>query len=122
MSDPRGRLLVIQRGTAPGRGLWSVPGGRCRPGESSAAACEREVLEETGLRVRAERLAGSVERDGPGEVVYAIDDYVCVLLGGELAAGDDAADARWVDRAEFAALPLTAGLWDALADWDMLPA
>jgi ADP-ribose pyrophosphatase YjhB (NUDIX family) len=48
--DERGRLLLVRRGTEPGRGLWSVPGGRVEPGESDAEATAREVLEETGLR------------------------------------------------------------------------
>ena len=49
--DDDGRLLVVRRGREPGRGLWSVPGGRVEPGESVGVAVEREVLEETGLHV-----------------------------------------------------------------------
>ncbi|MCS7010878.1 MAG: NUDIX domain-containing protein, partial [Anaerolineales bacterium] len=39
-------------------GQWCLPGGRVDPGETVAAAIEREVLEETGLRVRVKRLTG----------------------------------------------------------------
>lgn len=119
--DAAGRLLLVRRGREPGRGLWSVPGGRCEPGEPAAAAVVREVREETGLDVRVERVVGRVERDGPGGVTYVIDDLACVVLGGTPAAGDDAEEVRWVDAAELGRLPLTAGLLDALAGWDVLP-
>ena len=119
--DSAGRLLLVRRGREPGRGLWSLPGGRCEPGETAAAAAVREVREETGLAVRASAVIGRVERAGPGGVVYVIDDVACVPVGGELAAGDDADDARWVDAAELSLLPLTEGLLDALTGWDVLP-
>ena len=115
------RLLLIRRATPPSAGLWSVPGGRCEPGESPAQACVREVAEETGLRVRVVRHAGRVERDGPGGVVYLIDDFVCSIVDGELRAGDDAGEARWVSAAELPSLRLTPGLLEALTKWRLLP-
>ena len=114
--DDRGRLLLVQRANEPGRGLWSVPGGRVEAGEDDAAAVVREMAEETGLVVRPGRLVGRVRR-GP----FAIADYACTVVGGELRAGDDALDARWVDTAAMRALPLVAELWETLAAWDALP-
>lgn len=114
--DAAGRLLVIQRGHDPGRGLWSLPGGRVESGETDAQALVREMREETGLDVRPGPLVGMVARGR-----YEIYDYTCEVLGGELRAGDDAADARWVDTAAFSTLELTAGLADTLRDWDRLP-
>jgi hypothetical protein len=61
-------------------------------------------------------------RAGPDGVDYDIEDFVCSVDGGELRAGDDAAEARWVSRAELASLDLVPGLLDALASWDALPA
>lgn len=119
--DAAGRLLLVRRGRAPSAGSWSIPGGRCLPGESAAAACVREVAEETGLRVEVLRLAGQVERAAPAGGVYVIDDFVCRVLAGSLQAGDDATDARWADRAEMAALPLVPGLLEALTEWGLLP-
>jgi ADP-ribose pyrophosphatase YjhB (NUDIX family) len=119
--DEAHRLLVIRRGHPPEAGRWSVPGGRCLPGESAPDACVREVREETGLRVQVLRHAGRVERSaGPG-VVYDIDDFVCTVVGGTLRADDDASEARWVDRAQFAALPLVRLLEQTLSDWNLLP-
>jgi ADP-ribose pyrophosphatase YjhB (NUDIX family) len=119
--DAAGRLLLVRRGTAPSAGSWSVPGGRCLPGESPADACVRELAEETGLAVEVVRLAGTVERPAPDGSIYVIDDFVCRAVGGSLAAGDDAIDARWVSRAELADLQLVPGLIEALADWGVLP-
>jgi 8-oxo-dGTP diphosphatase len=119
--DAAGRVLLVRRGNAPSAGSWSVPGGRCLPGESAADACVREVAEETGMTVEVVRLAGTVERPAPDGGIYVIDDFVCRVLGGELAAGDDATDARWVSRAELAELRLVPGLVEALAGWGVLP-
>ena len=123
--DDGGRLLLIQRGTPPAQGSWSVPGGRVEPGETVAQACVREVAEETGLDVRVLRLAGRVYRDGPGGVVYAIDDFVCAPTGGTLHAATDADDVRWVDAAAYRALDeagaLAPHLTEALTEWDTLP-
>jgi ADP-ribose pyrophosphatase YjhB (NUDIX family) len=120
--DASARLLLIQRGREPSAGSWSVPGGRCWPGETPAAACVREVAEETGLQVEVVCLAGRVERPSATGGVYVIDDFVCRLVGGELTAGDDAVDARWVTRAELAELNIAPGLWTALEEWGLLPA
>ena len=53
-----GQLLLVRRGQEPGKGLWSVPGGRVEAGESLAEACVREVREETGLDVVAGEVVG----------------------------------------------------------------
>jgi ADP-ribose pyrophosphatase YjhB (NUDIX family) len=124
--DSARRLLVVLRGRAPGAGLWSIPGGRCLPGESPRQACVREVFEETGLSVRALRLAGTVQRCGPtDDVVYVIDDFFCELVdpatSGAIVAADDAAGVRWVDRGELSRLAVVPGLVEALAEWDALP-
>jgi 8-oxo-dGTP diphosphatase len=119
--DDAGRLLLVQRGREPGRGRWSLPGGRVEPGETAAEAAVREVREETGLDVAAGELVGRVERPGPGGVTYVIDDIACTVQGGRLRPGDDADDARWVEAADLAILPLSEGLLDALTGWRVVP-
>ncbi|GHE35643.1 NUDIX hydrolase [Streptosporangium violaceochromogenes] len=118
--DGEGRTLLIRRGRPPGRGLWSLPGGRIEPGESDAEAVVREVLEETGLTVTAGRLAGTVDRPGPGGTTYEIRDYLAEVSGGVLRAGDDADDAGWFTDEELSRLPLTTGLLDALVGWAVI--
>jgi 8-oxo-dGTP diphosphatase len=119
--DERRRLLLILRSTPPSASTWSVPGGRCEPDESLEAACVREVAEETGLAVEVIRWAGRVHRPAPGGGEYVIDDFLCRVVGGALRAGDDAADAGWFDLAGMTGLPLAPGLFEALADWGLLP-
>jgi ADP-ribose pyrophosphatase YjhB (NUDIX family) len=120
--DDDARLLVVRRGREPGRGLWSVPGGRVEPGESDAAAGEREVLEEPGLHVTVGIRVGTVLRDGAGGDVYDIRDYACsIAVPTTPVAGDDADEVRFVTRAELAGLDLVEQLWDTLESWGMLP-
>ncbi len=120
--DDDGRLLVVRRGREPGRGLWSVPGGRVEPGESDVQAVEREVREETGLHVTVGIRVGTVLRDGPGGEVYDIRDYACaVAVATSPVAGDDADEVRFVSRSELAGLDLVDRLWDTLEGWGMLP-
>ncbi len=119
-TDAQGRLLMIKRGHEPGAGLWSIPGGRIEPGETDAAALAREMLEETGLQVEVGSLLGRVRRPGPGGAVIDIRDYAVRITGGTLRAGDDAADARWVEPGELDSLDITEGLVEALVSWGVL--
>lgn len=119
--DEQHRLLVIQRANEPGRGLWSLPGGRVEPGEDDPTAVAREVAEETGLTVEVGDLVGEVERDAPNGRLYVIRDYHAEPVGGTLTAGDDALDARFVSREEFENLPTTTLLASTLAQWNALP-
>jgi 8-oxo-dGTP diphosphatase len=114
--DDRGRLLLVRRANDPGRGRWSLPGGRVEPGEDDAAALVREMAEETGLLVQPGALVGRVRRSH-----YTIADYRCTVLDGVPTAGDDALDVRWCDAAAFADLPLVDGLAETLAAWNALP-
>ena len=120
--DDEGRLLLVRRGTEPGRGRWSVPGGRIEPGEPATAAAAREVLEETGLRVRIGTSVGVVERSGPGGVTYVIEDFHAVPtdLEQHLTAGDDADEARWFTEDQVVALDCVDGLVEALRGWGVL--
>jgi 8-oxo-dGTP diphosphatase len=120
--DAEGRLLLIRRGHAPSAGLWSVPGGRMEAGEAEAEAVVREVAEETGLRVRPDRVLGRVRVDGDG-VVFTVTDWECTLLepAQRPVAGDDAADVAFVDAAGLAALDMAPGVVAALSGWAVLP-
>jgi 8-oxo-dGTP diphosphatase len=119
--DDQRRLLLVQRGHAPDEGRWSLPGGRVESGESDDVAVAREIAEETGLTVEVGELVGSVERDGPNGSLYLIRDYRAEAVGGTLTPGDDATDARFVNREEFNDLPTATLLASTLAQWNALP-
>jgi 8-oxo-dGTP diphosphatase len=123
VKDANARLLLVKRGKEPAKGRWSVPGGRVEAGESDAEATAREVLEETGVRVRVGDLVGTVERDAPGGGVYLIRDYACVAHAddvGSVQAGDDADDAAWFTPDEVRGLDISPGLVEALSEWGVM--
>ncbi len=131
--DEAGRMLMILRGHEPGKGLWSIPGGRIEPGESDEQAVVREVREETGLEVTCGRLLGGAEVPGLGRSVVVIRDYEAFVAPGASGAeptvagtptaiaGDDAADVRWISDAQADAMQargeITGGLLAALRSW-----
>jgi ADP-ribose pyrophosphatase YjhB (NUDIX family) len=101
-------VLLIKRAFPPRQGEWSLPGGQLELGESLADGVRREVREETGLEVEVGPVVEVFDRvhhDEAGRIRYhfVIVDFLCHPRGGTLAAGDDAADAHWVPRAEVAA-------------------
>ena len=120
--DADGRLLLIRRGHAPSAGLWSVPGGRVEAGETEIEAVVREIAEETGLRVRPDRVLGRVRIDGEG-VVFTVTDWACTALDPDQqpVAGDDADEVAFVDAAGLDVLDLAPGVLAALSDWGVLP-
>ena len=120
IKDRSGRLLLIRRGHEPGKGQWSIPGGRVEAGESDAEALAREVREETGLVVVIGRLVGSVRRPAGDGREFDIRDYAATVTGGALVPGDDADDAAWAGQAELDGLPLTSGLLETLRSWGVV--
>jgi 8-oxo-dGTP pyrophosphatase MutT (NUDIX family) len=70
--DEQGRIFLTRR---TDNGQWCLPGGRMESGESAAEACEREVWEETALRVRVKRLVG----------VYSHPDQLVIYPDGHKA-------------------------------------
>ncbi len=90
-----GNILLVKRAVEPKQGLWSLPAGFIEIDETVRECALRELKEETGLEA---------ELDGVVDVLSVFDDprYVCLLVvfaahrvGGQLAAGDDAADAAF---------------------------
>ena len=113
----RGRsVLLVRRGKPPDQGLWAFPGGRVEPGERLSDAVERELAEETGLRVRCGDLVGVTEHISDGAHFVILDYALQCPPDAAPVAGDDAADARFVSFAEIrtGALPLSGGMRDFL--------
>lgn len=109
-------ILLIRRGTPPGEGLWSVPGGRVQRGESLADAAHRELLEETGLDGEVGEAVGWTELIGRRRHYVVVDFWVTVPPDAAPTAGTDATDAAWVALDELEEWDLVDGLLQFLAD------
>jgi ADP-ribose pyrophosphatase len=102
-----GKILLIKRGSEPGRGKWSIPGGVVELGETLEKAVIREVKEETNLDVEVVRLIDAVDNimgdpNGKLRFHFVILDYLTQLKGGTLQPSSDVLDTKWVriDEAE----------------------
>lgn len=115
-----GHLLLIRRGRGPGAGEWSLPGGRVEPGETTAEAVVRELMEETGVEGVCGELVGFVERIGDDHHYVILDFAVAVLERTPPTAGDDAAEAAWVPLSGVAEMRLVEGLAEFLHEHDIL--
>ena len=90
--DAESRILLQQQHD----GAWSLPAGAIEPGETPAEAIAREVMEETGLVVRPERvlavLGGQhcrVRYANQDEVEYVVTVFACSVLSGALITANE---------------------------------
>lgn len=98
-------VLLVRRGQPPAEDLWAIPGGRVEIGETLQEAAEREILEETGIQIRAAEPLYTfdvIDRDAAGRVRfhYVIVDLAADYVSGEPSGADDALEARWVSARE----------------------
>jgi ADP-ribose pyrophosphatase len=100
----KSKVLLVQRSAPPFTGQWCIPGGKVRFGETLQQAAEREILEETGIVIKA------------GEPVYCFDiidtdnsefplhyvviDLEAVYVSGDIKPASDAQDCAWFGKDE----------------------
>jgi 8-oxo-dGTP diphosphatase len=93
----RGTQILLGRSKKePIVGKWVIPGGGVKPFEALPDTVTRELKEEAGIDIKPGAvLFVSEVLDEPVEhriVIYVDAEYV----GGELKAGDDLSEVRWV--------------------------
>ena len=89
------RILLMRRAD---NGTWCLPCGWVDPDESPSETVVREVREETGLHVRAERLVGLFARPasveaGPHGVVSVL--FICEVESGTLSCSSEGLELRY---------------------------
>jgi len=116
-----GKILVVRRARAPAHGLYSLPGGVVEVGETLEEAVTREVREETGMTIEPVALAGfreAIVRDAERRVErhFIILCFAARWRAGEVLLNEELDEARWLEPAELASLPTTAGLAEIVAE------
>jgi ADP-ribose pyrophosphatase YjhB (NUDIX family) len=119
--DERREKVLLTRREDNGR--WCLPGGHVEAGESVTEACEREVLEETGLKVRVTRLIGVysnpdqlvVYKDG-NKAFFVVLSFEAEILGGELTLSDETTAYGYFSLQEMESLPMHGQHRDRVVD------
>jgi 8-oxo-dGTP diphosphatase len=105
------RVAVVRRAHEPLKGEWSIPGGVLELGETLRDGVAREALEETGLVIASGEVLevfDRIARDAQGRIQfhYVLVDFLCRRVSGELRAGGDASEARWISAPELNRFPI----------------
>ena len=115
-------LPLVRRRKNPYKDYWALPGGKMDVRDRSIAeTAEREMREETGLMVWVGAITGvysDIDRDPRGRYISVA--FLASVAGGELRAGDDAADVAWFSCSSLPALAFDHKqiIRDALAFYD----
>ncbi|MBM3309242.1 MAG: NUDIX hydrolase [Candidatus Altiarchaeales archaeon] len=92
----KGNVLLVRRLNPPFRGFWALPGGFVDVGESVERAVVREILEETGLKVRVKKLVGVYSDPGRDPRRHTVSVcFLCQKVSGRLKSGSDSKEVSW---------------------------
>ncbi len=86
--DEEGRILMVCQ-EHEGNRIWMLPGGGIEQDENAAEAAEREVLEETGLRISVKDLLWHIEEVSPARGQRFVNFFLADLLSGTAKLGMD---------------------------------
>lgn len=105
--DSDKKILVIQRSEKSGGGKWSLPGGALEYKEEPYAAIQREINEETQLRVTSVKpfhLKSSLNKKREYVVIIG---YVCKTNSKDVQLNWEHDDFNWLNKKEALKLDLT---------------
>lgn len=113
------KVLLVKRGVEPSYGLWAIPGGTLKLGENMRQCAEREMLEETGVKVKAGECVyvfDFIEHDDGGKIKFhfIVIDFAADYISEEPKGADDALEARWLSGKDLGALPVAKNTLAAL--------
>ncbi|MEU5925276.1 NUDIX hydrolase [Streptomyces antimycoticus] len=97
--DDAGRALLIKRRD---NGKWEPPGGVLEREETIPDALQREVLEETGIKIALPATLTGVYKNMTGLIVSMV--FRCEAIDGTPTTGAETRALRWVTRDEVAEL------------------
>jgi len=114
-----GNVLLVKRGVEPSKGLWAIPGGTLKLGETMQECAAREILEETGIRINVKDCVyvfDYIEYDEDRKIKFhfAIVDFAADYVSGRPRGADDALEARWLSAEELQTLPVAVNTMKAL--------
>ena len=89
-------VVMIKRGLPPAQGEWALPSGYMEIYQTPETAVADEMLEETNLHGEVDHFVGYTMGDNPFYHKVISLCFAMNITGGELRAGDDAVDARFV--------------------------
>lgn len=106
------RVLLVRRARSPGKGFYSLPGGRVEFGESLHTALHREVDEETAIRIDILGLAGwrEVLPSSGGGGHYLIMSFAARWKALQPVLNHEHDDFKWLRPDELGGLRMTGGL------------
>lgn len=93
--DDQDRALLIKRRD---NGHWEPPGGVLEAGETIPDALEREVLEETGIKIATPAVLTGVYKNMTGLIVSLV--FRCEAIDGNPTTGAETRALRWATRDE----------------------
>jgi 8-oxo-dGTP diphosphatase len=110
------KILLVRRARSPGKGFYSLPGGRVEFGESLHTALHREVDEETALKIEIVDLAGwrEVLPAASGGGHYLVMSFAARWSSGEPVLNDELDDFRWLPPDALGDLQMTGGLQEVI--------
>ena len=88
---------------------WDFPGGKLEPDENPFSGIEREVIEETNLKIKALEVIGvyELESEYKGEMIpHRFTVYSTEIVSGDIKLNHEHLEFKWADKKEILQLKI----------------